>query len=67
MPARNPWAFPCPEDESNGRNSGMDLRDYFAAAALANMDQDVSCATIAALAYRIADAMLKERQKEMAP
>lgn len=61
-------AFPL-QDESFG---GMSLRDYFAAAALqgwmASYPSDQTCDGIlgndnAALAYRMADAMLAERAK----
>lgn len=48
---------------------GMSLRDYFAAAALAEVPDPTSIAdapTTAALAYAIADAMLAERAKVQA-
>jgi hypothetical protein len=46
----------------------MELRDYFAAAALQGMlaDSNVegSAATVAKIAYKFADAMLKERAEK---
>ncbi len=48
--------------------SGMSLRDYFAAKALqgvlaADTEELLSVDAIASVSYRIADAMLKERDK----
>jgi hypothetical protein len=47
---------------------GMELRDYFAAAALqgilADSNVDGNAATLAKIAYKFADAMLKEREKQ---
>ena len=45
--------------------SGVTIRDYFAAAALAHCfaDTDATNQQNANLAYRIADAMMKERVK----
>ena len=47
---------------------GMSLRDYFAGQALAGMLSDIKCVGeseyISKWAYRYADAMLSERQKE---
>jgi hypothetical protein len=48
--------------------SGMSLRDYFAAKALqgvlaADTEELLSVGAIASVSYRIADAMLKEREK----
>jgi hypothetical protein len=52
---------------------GMELRDYFAAAALQGMmadstlisgSSDGSAATLAKIAYKFADAMLKEREEK---
>jgi hypothetical protein len=48
--------------------SGMTLRDYFAAKALqgvlaADTEELLSVDAIASVSYRIADAMLKEREK----
>jgi hypothetical protein len=47
-----------------GMESGMSLRDYFAAAALQGMDLDGEFAyqTYALDAYKMADAMLKARE-----
>ena len=57
-------AFSCPEDESNMRNKGMSLRDYFAAKALpVCMSEYSDPKNIAHAAYLIADAMLKARQE----
>lgn len=55
---------PYPGDATNPpirSNSGMSVRDYFAAAALncVNIDQDFDA--VAEDAYALADAMLKER------
>ena len=71
-------AFPCPERVSDGWR-GMSLRDYFAAQALAGLlaRSDLSvphcdgCLPVGEdagvhysdIAYRYADAMLKERAK----
>jgi hypothetical protein len=60
----NPHAFPAHPDG----NSGMSLRDYFAAAALQglcalNSGPDVDAASLAFDAYMVAEAMLKERQE----
>jgi hypothetical protein len=47
---------------------GMELRDYFAAAALqgilADSNVDGNAATLSKIAYKFADAMLKEREKQ---
>lgn len=57
-------AFPLAGTHSGPESSGMSLRDYFAAAAMESIaykyfeDKD-----IAFRAYKIADAMLKERMK----
>ena len=61
-------AFSCPEDESNMRNKGMSLRDYFAAKAMQGMVSaefagNVTTDYWAEEAYKVADAMLKARQK----
>lgn len=63
----NPPAFPNDVKPINER-VGMTLRDYFAAKAMQSvLDQkDVhdgrECDNIAWMAYRMADAMLKERE-----
>lgn len=41
--------------------SDMTLRDYFAAAALANLEESHAWSTLAQRAYRIADAMMVQR------
>lgn len=64
----NPPAFPTRtsgEDPARPDLSGMELRDYFAAKALngtADMGVNHEDET-AKRAYKIADAMLKEREK----
>jgi hypothetical protein len=64
----NPPAFPQPV-EIIGR--GMSMRDYFAAKAMhAMLNNDIrreemaTCKNVAKDAYRMADAMLEERNKE---
>jgi len=51
-----------------GETQGMTLRDYFAAKALqgmlANNERDTSFSCFADDAYKLADAMLKERNNE---
>ena len=65
-----PLAFPCPEDESNLRNDGMTLRDYFAAQSLSAAlpetwgDEASIARRVAERVYKIADAMLAERLKQ---
>lgn len=69
----NPPAFPhfIPGDERYAtiRESGMTLRDYFAAKAMQgyctcpSTVDSWSVLTTAEQAYQIADAMLKEREK----
>ena len=62
------YAFATASDE--GYQSGMTLRDYFAGQAIINVmlcDEDMertSVEDIAKWAYKIADAMLAEREKE---
>lgn len=67
-------AFPCLERGGNGLDlvdGGMTLRDYFAAKAMqgdissmqAHEDPASAAHHIAARAYAVADAMLKERNK----
>lgn len=69
-------AFPLEQgtDDHYTRESGMSLRDYFAAQALVGMlasppiidrsSDKVNHAGWAANAYKFADAMLKQREKE---
>jgi len=58
-------AFPC--YTGNGTAElGMTLRDYFAGQALAGFSvchADNACIVIAKQAYKLADAMLAEREK----
>ena len=68
-------AFPVPATELHGTNTGMSLRDFFAAKAmqgdLSNSDEslagygsqftDAQLESFAAFYYRMADAMLKAR------
>jgi hypothetical protein len=63
-------AFPELNTEPSYRESGMTLRDYFAAKAMASMvnslnyaDGDWAQDDIAAQSYQMADAMLLERTK----
>lgn len=62
-------AFPAPMNGPDGRTQhGMTLRDYFAAQALAGIDNDFSAQGRAIWAYECADAMLAARErKEDAP
>lgn len=64
----NKRAFP-----SQGYNDGMDLRDYFAAKIIdyairdvcfSIIDNDEDIAEATKFAYRVADAMIKEREKK---
>lgn len=62
----NPPAFPC--SVYDGRQAGMTLRDYFAAAAMQGelssqhgMSQWTDYQRLAEVAYKAADAMLKAR------
>lgn len=68
--SRNERAFPAPPSTLQDMR-GMTLRDYFAAAALTGMAgnanpafEGVSIANQARDAYRYADAMLAEREKD---
>lgn len=78
----NPPAFPVAWTDSCQGNEGMALRDWFAGQALASMSAPsdgkyskadhernypkVEAAWFATSAYRIADAMLAEREKRNA-
>jgi hypothetical protein len=64
--SHNQWGNPI--------NSGMTLRDYFAAKAMQSLfagaisdaftlDQDINCDMAARIAYTMADAMLKAREQ----
>ena len=71
-------AFPAWEQDTYGAkffNEGMTMRDWFAGKAMTTMfypaimesirtDKDLDCDQVAAFAYLMADAMLKERSKE---
>ena len=65
--SRDASAFPLPNGAFDDDRSGMALRDYFAAATLAQIStlysMNADPQTIAARAYVIADAMLSERIK----
>ena len=73
---RNPFAFPAPQFEQNGKifyQEGMDLRDWFAGQALVGLAGAVayasgmgeSCiADVTRDAYLVADVMLQERAKQ---
>lgn len=55
-------------DENYSIQSGMDLRDYFAAMALqyflsSYVDDDLGIDRVAVLSYAAADAMMKAREK----
>lgn len=61
--------------EVSGCYEGMTLRDYFAAKAVVGMfypavvaclehDHDLDCDKIAEFCYKMADAMIEEREKE---
>lgn len=67
----NPPAFPRPASEyrENGvpvdttrQQDGMTLRDYFAAAALTGLLSDYRTEDVPFEAYKLADAMLAERE-----
>jgi hypothetical protein len=64
VPPANPNAFPLPEWMPS--ESGMTLRDYFAASAmqgiLANADGNIQSDALAENCYLAADAMLKARE-----
>jgi len=64
----NPPAFPVPMTEQDCGEPGMSLRDYFAGQALAGAmaslksDETWPAPGMAAHCYRVADAMLRERE-----
>jgi hypothetical protein len=64
MNAPNPYAFPWTEDDDS-QNTGMTLRDYFAAKAMNALVHQPGLLDerMAEWAYAIADAMLAERNK----
>lgn len=77
----NEPAFPCPEySEATPQNKGMSLRDYFAAKAMQglcskeyvkedfkNPDLNSVVKQIAYDSYKMADAMLAERNRREKP
>ena len=70
MPDKNTPAFPLVAEDHTGMmiNMGMSLRDYFAAKAMQaivsrGIVNEVPLEIYATNAYRMADAMLKERTK----
>ena len=59
-------AFPIPKDRdiSDSHKNGMTIRDYFAAKAMAEIKwRDFPLEQCANKCYKIADAMLAEREK----
>ncbi|MET4878605.1 hypothetical protein L9G70_14270 [Morganella morganii] len=70
-------AFPVPATELHGTDTGMTLRDYFAAKVMqgdwaaqaedtgyySTQSADVILDNVAELYYRMADAMLRAREK----
>lgn len=68
MSKGNSPAFPC-QDNNKQIYTGMNLRDYFALEAMHGIlenslhtGKDTECIKLAKNAYKIADAMLDERQ-----
>ncbi len=70
----NPVAFPCNSPDGAESYKGMDLRDYFAAKAMqgelfgqsyqqSEMTPSDKWPILVKAAYKIADAMLKQRTK----
>ncbi|WP_432467069.1 hypothetical protein [Enterobacter roggenkampii] len=62
---KNESAFPIPATEYHGMDSGMTLRDYFAAKAMQAIGvtlNDNEHGFVANVAYKMADAMLKARE-----
>jgi len=70
---KNESAFPIPATEYHGMDSGMTLRDYFAAKAMqgwlasfsesdAHPSVSGKCYAVAEASYALADAMLKARE-----
>lgn len=56
-------AFPIPGLQDDPDFNGMSLRDYFAARAMQVYASDWSDVEVAQMAYKTADAMIKERMK----
>lgn len=66
---KNESAFPVPATEFHGMDSGMTLRDYFAAKVINGILSDPNAGLLeddltryANIAYKAADAMLKARE-----
>lgn len=60
----NPFAFPYYNDDGYSSEKGLMMRDYFAAKVLVNTYMGVNHEDESAKrAYKMADAMLKEREK----
>ena len=63
-------AFPVTDRNAGPASGGMTLRDYFAAAAMQGLMAsggpvlNYSAATVAAMAYELADAMLAARERK---
>lgn len=66
MSKDNVWAFPKGQSDYS-ENRGMTLRDYFAAKAmqgvLSSPTDPASFEAVGVFAYKVADAMLAERNK----
>ncbi len=68
-PIHDPGAGFVVTDIAEPRHEGMTIRDYFAAKAMQalisspNTDHSVEFSAVADVAYRVADAMLAEREK----
>lgn len=72
--SRNPYAFPFADSVEHNAATGMTLRDWFAGQAICgvlsgdvdsnNFIHNIGPRAAAAWAYRFADAMLAERDKE---
>lgn len=65
-------AFPVPMGQTDERQSGMSLRDWFAGKALCGMLADpdggrASCKSIALSCYAVADAMMEARKDKKEP
>lgn len=58
-------AFPLPTDAKSEGRKGMSLRDYFAGQVMECYFQHYPTETAALYAYDAADAMLRERKKEL--
>lgn len=66
MSKDNVWAFPKGQSDYS-ENRGMTLRDYFAAKAmqglLSSPSDPASFEAVGVFAYKVADAMIAERNK----